>query len=75
MSNVDYALVSSLALSMLYATYTEIRDPMIEPAIRAEAGAAYFAHFYWTIFVAVLLHAGGAYVGLTKRFARSRRAT
>jgi hypothetical protein len=63
-------VVSSLALSLLYATYAEIRDPMIEPAIRSEAGAAYFANFYWAVLVVVMLHAVGAYVGLTKRFAR-----
>ena len=68
-------IVSALALSLLYATYAEILDPIIEPAIRSEAGAAYFVHFYWAIFVVVSLYAVGAYVGLTKRFVRSHRAT
>jgi hypothetical protein len=66
-------IVSALALSLLYGTYAEIRDPIIEPAIRSEAGAAYFVHFYSAICVAVSLHVVAAYLGLTKRFVRSHR--
>jgi hypothetical protein len=64
--------ITALAVVVAWAQYSEITDPTIAPAIRSEAGDAYFVHAHASMAVGLGLCGAGLVWAVGKRL-RNRR--
>lgn len=69
-SLVGSLCVAALAVLVALGQYGEMTDPVIGPAIRREAGDAYFVHGYTSMVMGLAMCAAGVAWALARRMTR-----